>query len=57
MSLFKSLRERWLMHRYLRTRVLMQRERSLHHMHMAQLRAERDALALQIGKRSQEATR
>lgn len=48
MSLFKKLRAKWLLRCYRRTKVLISRERALHHMHIAQLVAQRDALALRI---------
>ncbi|MGP3505814.1 hypothetical protein [Paracidovorax citrulli] len=57
MSFFKTLRLRWLVRCHDRTAVLMERERALHNMHMSQLRAERDALALRIARRFEEATR
>ncbi len=57
MSLFKKLRAKWLLHRYRRTHVLISRERALHNMHMAQLRAQCDALALQLATHYAEAAR
>lgn len=45
-----ALREAWIAHRLRRVRTLMDRERSLHRLHIAQLRAELDRLALrQVG--------
>jgi hypothetical protein len=41
-----ALRRAWVAWRIGRIATFMQRERALHHMHMAQLRAELDALQL-----------
>ncbi|MFT4243535.1 MAG: hypothetical protein QM569_14780 [Acidovorax sp.] len=43
-GLSHALREAWLDHRLRRVCTLMDRERALHREHMAQLRAELDAL-------------
>ncbi|WOI45874.1 hypothetical protein [Acidovorax sp. BLS4] len=40
----QRLRQAWIGWRIRRTTLFMERERTLHHMHMAQLRAELDAL-------------
>lgn len=46
LGLAHVLREAWIAHRLHRISTLMERERALHRLHMSQLRAERDRLAL-----------
>lgn len=47
-SRWQRLRQAWINWRIRRTTLFMERERTLHHMHMAQLRAELDALHVRM---------
>ncbi|SDD57105.1 hypothetical protein SAMN05192589_107139 [Paracidovorax valerianellae] len=48
LSHWQRLRQAWINWRIRRTTLFMERERTLHNMHMAQLRAELDALHVRM---------